>query len=47
MQQEKDYTFTEARHETPTDDMKANTQYNNGPETNNDCTPNPKATNVM
>ena len=33
MQQDKDLTYTEARHEIPTDNLKDGTKYNNGIET--------------
>ena len=35
-QQGKDWTYTKARHETPTDDMKTITHENNGQETTGD-----------
>ena len=45
-QQDKDWTYTKARHEPPTDDMEASTQYNNGLETANDCAVSPLTTNI-
>ena len=45
-QQDKDWTFAEARHETQTDNMRASIQYNNEPETIIDCTVSSHTTNT-
>ena len=42
-QQENYWIYTKARYDTPTDNTKGSTQYNNGPETTNDCIVNPHA----
>ena len=41
-----DWTYTESRYETPTDHMKTNTQYKNGPETAHDSTVSQHTTNT-
>ena len=46
MQQDEDWTYTRARHETPTDHMKASPQGNKRPETTNDFTVSTHATNT-